>query len=209
MASFSSDGSDFEVDKNYAVERIDDKVKSDKLKRRLKWRGFDQVKNAWLPVENLDDVSDKKDAFKINEADKVDADEEEKENIDEDDEDDWLRRQYLPRSVDIFQNELFDQVRSELFDENEVEVTPPAREADGSGQETSLLQFRMSMAFDQRLNAAEILGATNTYVPGELMFLIKWENDDTPSLIPNAEVIKHIPHMLIEFYEKHLSWLSV
>jgi len=58
--------------------------------------------------------------------------------------------------------------------------------------------------FDSGLEPEKIIGATDTN--GELAFLIKWKNSNTDMFIPSKIARKHCPQLVINFYEKHLTW---
>lgn len=57
--------------------------------------------------------------------------------------------------------------------------------------------------FLRNLEPGEILGAT--YVPGELMLLMKWKNGEL-ELVPSKEAKVKCPQLVIDFYEKHVMW---
>lgn len=48
----------------------------------------------------------------------------------------------------------------------------------------------------------EIMNATN--VTGELLFLMKWQNESSPSVVKASEANTKCPLVVIDFYEKRL-----
>lgn len=58
--------------------------------------------------------------------------------------------------------------------------------------------------FDKGHGAAEILGATDSR--GYLSFLIKWKGTNHASLVPAKVANVKIRQMVIQFYEKRMSW---
>lgn len=60
--------------------------------------------------------------------------------------------------------------------------------------------------FDRGLKPERIIGATDT--SGELMFLMKWMGTDEADLVRSKEARQKCPQLIIEFYEKNLTWNS-
>lgn len=60
--------------------------------------------------------------------------------------------------------------------------------------------------FDRGLKPERIIGATDT--SGELMFLMKWLGTDEADLVRSTDARQKCPQLIIEFYEKHLTWNS-
>lgn len=58
--------------------------------------------------------------------------------------------------------------------------------------------------FERGLKPERIIGATDT--SGELMFLMKWEGTDEADLVRSVDARSKCPQLIIEFYEKHLTW---
>ncbi|XP_065207212.1 chromobox protein homolog 5-like [Planococcus citri] len=58
--------------------------------------------------------------------------------------------------------------------------------------------------FERGLKPERIIGATDT--SGELMFLMKWEGTDEADLVRSVDARTKCPQLIIEFYEKHLTW---
>ena len=51
-----------------------------------------------------------------------------------------------------------------------------------------------------------VLGVKKLKKSGKLKILIKWKHEPLCELIPNRLVRKKFPEMLLDFYEKNLSW---
>lgn len=58
--------------------------------------------------------------------------------------------------------------------------------------------------FDRGLKPERIIGATDS--SGELMFLMKWVGTEEADLVRSADARQKCPQLIIEFYEKHLTW---
>lgn len=59
--------------------------------------------------------------------------------------------------------------------------------------------------FDRGLSPEKIVGATNN---GELTFLMKWFESDDMELVPLRIARHHCPQLVIQFFERHITWNS-
>ncbi|XKL61470.1 hypothetical protein PGB90_008527 [Kerria lacca] len=60
--------------------------------------------------------------------------------------------------------------------------------------------------FDKGLEAEKILGATDN---DGLTFLIKWKGTTETELVPARIARYKCPHLVIKFFEKHITWHNI
>lgn len=59
--------------------------------------------------------------------------------------------------------------------------------------------------FERGLEVERIMGVTDTS-GDQLMFLIKWKNEEETELVPAREANTKVPQLVIKFYESQLTW---
>ena len=64
--------------------------------------------------------------------------------------------------------------------------------------------IKSTNGFDRGMEAAELLGATKMH--GKIYFLIRWSGTAEAGLVPAQVTNLKIPAMVIEFYEKRMTW---
>ncbi|CAL4194973.1 unnamed protein product, partial [Meganyctiphanes norvegica] len=70
--------------------------------------------------------------------------------------------------------------------------------------DTEVVDDDRPLGYDRGLEMEKILGATDAN--GELMFLVKWKNEEETDLVPSRLANVKDPQTVIKFYEERLHW---
>ncbi|XP_041649891.1 chromobox protein homolog 3b isoform X1 [Cheilinus undulatus] len=150
----------------------------------LKWKGFtDSAENTWEPEDNLDCPELIEDFLRNS-------------NFSEENEEEQSEQEFVPKE-EMTEEEteiscLQSQQRSHTLQSNS-DVLEPSDEQ--SNTPTDLSTY---------LEPECIIGSTDRQ--GELMFLVKWKNSDDVALLPAREASARCPQVVIDFYERKLTW---
>lgn len=147
----------------------------------LKWKGFTDAENTWEPEDNLDCP----------------------ELIEE-----FLRNSHFSEENEEEQAEF---IPKEEMTEQETEISclQSERQAQTMQSDGSILQPDEEHSdaptdLSTYLEPECIIGSTDR--KGELMFLVKWKNSDDVALLPAHEASARCPQVVIDFYERKLTW---
>uniref|UniRef100_G3P093 Chromobox homolog 3b n=1 Tax=Gasterosteus aculeatus TaxID=69293 RepID=G3P093_GASAC len=107
--------------------------------------------------------------------------------------DEFLRNTHFPEGNEEDQRAERQLIPKEEMTEQETEIVSPGdRQSDTP---TDLSAYREPEC---------IIGSTDRQ--GELMFLVKWKNSSDVALLPAREASARCPQVVIDFYEKKLTW---
>lgn len=82
-------------------------------------------------------------------------------------------------------------------------ISPTQLNGDDDQADERIVPQQVS-GFAKGWDAEDILGATEEN--GQILFLIKWKEAETPELVYATEANTAIPQMVIKFYESKLTW---
>ncbi|XP_047455672.1 chromobox protein homolog 3b [Mugil cephalus] len=168
------------VVQEFVVEKIiRRRIFNGRVEYFLKWKGFTDAENTWEPEDNLDCP----------------------ELIEE-----FLRNAHLSEENVEEQTEQ-ELIPKEEMTEQETEIScvqAHAVQDDGSVLQPDDEQLDAPTDLSTYLEPECIIGSTDR--KGELMFLVKWKNSDDVALLPAREASARCPQVVIDFYEKKLTW---
>lgn len=155
----------------------------------IKWKGCESTDNTWEPEENLN-------CRKLL-----------KQFLEDEAKAPKKRRGRKPASLNSTANDDDNGKMSKEAEEVENRSAEkkqrkrkPARKSD----ETSRTDDDGPKGFEQGFVAESLVGITEE--DGQLLFLVKWKNKDELELVPSKETRKHVPNMVIDFYQDRIVW---
>ncbi|XP_055524381.1 chromobox protein homolog 3-like [Wyeomyia smithii] len=186
-----SDDSD---SKEYVVERILAKRTSRGVTKYLiKWKDCDSSENTWEPEQNLCCPELIRDFLNEKEA----------------------KKKWRPTSKRTSKRASDPAVPHKVEDvekkPNDVDNNIDARVLRKRGRSDPTVNRTADQppgvdGFRKGLVAEDILGITSE--DGNLFFMVKWKNTDEIEMVESALARKHIPAMVIDFYERRIIWSS-
>ncbi|XP_060857237.1 chromobox protein homolog 1-like [Metopolophium dirhodum] len=175
----------------YSVEMILDKrLNNNKVEYFLKWNGYDDRENSWEPEENLDCV----DLIKAFEEALIREEKERKRQ----------ERKEKRRQLYSLQNTLTKPIIRGRASPDSF-GSPAVIQLDKKDIDQANIKVTNVSEVTEKI-PDEILGATDS--SGQLMFLMKWKGTDESDLISAVEANILCPQVVIDFYEKKLTWNS-
>lgn len=165
-------------EEEYVVEKIvDKKIVNGKIQYFLKWKGYTSDDNTWEPKENLE-CPELIAEFERN----------------------WEKKQQEKAAAKNTANR-----KSKSSNDEEAKEKKKRKSVDTNNKAPATKSEPAKCSgFERGLKPERIIGATDT--SGELMFLMKWEGTDEADLVRSKEARSKCPQLIIEFYEKHLTW---
>ncbi|KAL6109112.1 cbx3 [Pungitius sinensis] len=169
------------VVQEFVVEKIiRRRIFNGRVEYFLKWKGFTDAENTWEPQDNLD-CPELIEEFLRNT------------HFSEGNEEERAEQELIPKE------EMTEQ-------ETEISCMQPQQQAQ-TVQSNSEPDDRQSDTPTDLSTYPEpecIIGSTDRQ--GELMFLVKWKNSNDVALLPAREASARCPQVVIDFYEKKLTW---
>ncbi|KAM4579946.1 chromobox protein homolog 3b isoform 1-T2 [Odontesthes bonariensis] len=168
------------VVQEFVVEKIiRRRVSNGRVEYFLKWKGFTDADNTWEPEDNLD-CPELIEEFLRNAC------------FSEGNEEEQSEQELIPKE------EMTEQ-------ETEISCVQAQQQAQAVQSGNNFLQSDDDQSDTPTYLEPEcIIGSTDR--KGELMFLVKWKNSDDVALLPAHEASVRCPQVVIDFYEKKLTW---
>lgn len=173
-----------EEEEVYQVEKVVDKrMHKGRVEYLLKWKGYGDNEMTWEPQDNLE-CPDLIEAYekKIREKEA-------------------LKRKSA-------QNVAAGDVAAKKRRKEEAAATEKRKDSSGpskDGKQTKQDEKKYR-GFDRGLDPERIIGATESN--NELLFLMKWKNNNEADLVRAKEANHRCPQIVIQFYEERLTWHS-
>lgn len=146
----------------------------------LKWKDYDDSDNTWEPEENLIDIKMVK-AFEKT-----------------------LQQNKTPTEPETGRKASNYHLRLNSYPLIIVAATSPSTSSAEASGTPDFNTSNVAFGFSRGLIPEKIVGATN--VSGNLMFLIKWTNEEEADLVSSEVANKECPQLVIKFYEARLKF---
>ncbi|XP_060906784.1 chromobox protein homolog 3b [Labrus mixtus] len=171
------------VVQEFVVEKIiRRRIFNGRVEYFLKWKGFTDAENTWEPEDNLDCPELIEHFLNTHFSEENEEEQTEVGFI--------LKEEMTEQETEISclqsqQRSPIMQTNSDVLEQNDEQSDTP----------TNLSTY---------LEPECIIGSTDRQ--GELMFLVKWKNCDEVALLPAREASARCPQVVIDFYERKLTW---
>ncbi|XP_054751338.1 chromobox protein homolog 1-like [Lytechinus pictus] len=168
-----------EEEEVYQVEKVVDKrFHKGKVEYLLKWKGYGDNENTWEPEDNLE-CPDLIEAYEKKIKEK--------------------EAQKRKSSVNGAAGDI--AAKKKRKEDEKKDASGPSKESKQAKQDEK--KYR---GFDRGLDPERIIGATEAN--NELLFLMKWKNNNEADLVRAKEANHKCPQIVIQFYEERLTWHS-
>lgn len=168
----------------FAVDKIiRRRIFNGRVEYFLKWKGFTDAENTWEPEDNLD-CPELIETFLRST------------NFSEENEEELNEQGFIPKEEMTEQEAEISCLQSQQQThtmQSSDDVLEPNDEQSESPTDLSTYP-----------EPECIIGSTDRQ--GELMFLVKWKNSDNVALLPAREASARCPQVVIDFYERKLTW---
>uniref|UniRef100_UPI0037E99A01 chromobox protein homolog 3b n=1 Tax=Semicossyphus pulcher TaxID=241346 RepID=UPI0037E99A01 len=165
------------VVQEFVVEKIiRRRVFNGRVEYFLKWKGFTDAENTWEPEDNLDCPELIEDFLRNT-------------HFSGENEEELTEQEFIPK---------------EEMTEQETEISCMQSQQQAHVLEPNDEQSNTPTNLSTYLEPECIIGSTDRQ--GELMFLVKWKNSDDVALLPAREASARCPQVVIDFYERKLTW---
>jgi hypothetical protein len=183
-----------ELEEEFQVEKIiRSEMRGGKLLYYIKWKGYSDAENTWEPESNLVNCPELLQDFK---ASKGDEDSEVAVVGDDSRASTSSDKESGPSGLNAKDK-----------DRRDTRKKTPKKSAAIDGQNGE--KEKKLSGFDRGLKLKKILGATegtDGELKGSILFLVKWQGEEQPELVPAKEANVRYPQEVIKFYESQLSW---
>lgn len=168
----------------FAVDKIiRRRIFNGRVEYFLKWKGFTDAENTWEPEDNLD-CPELIETFLRSTS------------FSEENEEELNEQGFIPKEEMTEQETeiscLQSQQQTHTMQSNDDVLEPNDEQSESP---TDLSTYPEPEC---------IIGSTDRQ--GELMFLVKWKNSDNVALLPAREASARCPQVVIDFYERKLTW---